>query len=123
MNEKLPDNRFREGDLRFDPIARKIEEIVYFAGDVPYRYIVDGYKSASFAEWELVKARNQNEVQEVKAILDKRYNRREKQYYYKIQLRGETKRKAGWYSHEDIVNDIGLRMLNKFLRIYEDNKK
>lgn len=47
---------FRQGDYRYEVKPRKIKEIFYYAGDVKYRYQLEGIKNASFKESQLIKA-------------------------------------------------------------------
>jgi hypothetical protein len=123
LNEKVS-GTFREGDYRYNPVPEMIEQVVYFSGDVNYRYILKGIKGVSFAEWELQKNNEvEEEVDEIKAVLSRKYNRKEKTYYYQIWMYGETKAKAGWYKRSDLVKDIGLTSIKELDLIYEDLKK
>ena len=93
LNEKLGGSKFREGDFRFDQVPRKIIKILYYSGDVPYRYMLADIHQASFSEWELKEADNvEEEVTEIKAVIDRKYNRKEKKYYYKLWMFGEKKK-------------------------------
>ena len=126
LNEKVHAIQgFREGDLRWDPIPVKVKKILYYDGDEPIRYMIDGVKNASFAEYQLklTKLDIQEEVDEIKAIIDKSYNRKEKMWFYRIQMYGESKRQAGWYSHSDLMETIDYAMLQNFLDDYEENKR
>jgi len=116
---------FREGDYRYNLIPEMIENVVYFSGDVNYRYIIKGVKGASFAEWELIKAEDEvtEEVSEIKSIISREYNRKNKKYFYQLQMYGESKAKAGWYERSDLVRDIGLSAVEELDNIYEDLKK
>jgi len=50
-----PTQNFRVGDYRWDKTPREIKELLYFIGDVPYRYIVEGHPNVSFTEKEMKK--------------------------------------------------------------------
>ena len=64
LNQKAKDSfgrnqsspNFRAGDYRFSPKEYTISQVLCFAGDIPYRYMVNGIKRASFAQNELRKA-------------------------------------------------------------------
>ena len=123
LNEKL-NGVFREGDLRYDPIPKKIKQILYFTGDVPNRYLLEGINETSYSEWELLKCNNvTDEVVEIKAILDINYNRKEKKYYYKLWMHNERKANAGYYERSLLVKDIGLTAVEELDNIYKDLKK
>jgi hypothetical protein len=44
---------FRAGDVVWEKEPRKITELLYFAGKVPYRYMLEGIDKASFTEAQL----------------------------------------------------------------------
>jgi hypothetical protein len=50
-----PTQNFRVGDYRWDKTPREIKELKYYIGDVPYRYIVEGFPNVSFTEKEMKK--------------------------------------------------------------------
>ena len=53
LGKKHTDNRFRMGDYRLSKKKYKITAIFYYAGDVPYRYQIEGLPGASYTEQEL----------------------------------------------------------------------
>jgi hypothetical protein len=120
LNEKLGGN-FRVGDLHFDPIPDKIVQIYLMEGNVNIRYMLDGIDHTSFPEWQLTRSKHKEAVREIKQILDIFYNRKEKEYYYKIQLFGEAQTKAGWYSKTDLLKTTDK--LQEFIDVYNANKK
>jgi len=126
LNEKQSGSVFREGDLKFDPVPLKIKSVLYYGANDGnnYRYLLDGINNASFAEWQLkISDIIEEPVVEIKAILDRNYNRKEKKYFYKIWMYGETKAKAGFYERSQLVKDIGLNAVKELDSIYEDLKK
>ena len=65
--------KFREGDARFDKQPRKIEKILLYSGGTgPYRYIVSGLPNASYTEAQLMPAKEEEELFEVKQLLSKK---------------------------------------------------
>jgi len=47
---------FRQSDFRYEVKPRKIKQIFYYAGKIPYRYQLEGIKNASFSESQLIPA-------------------------------------------------------------------
>jgi hypothetical protein len=107
LNEKVYGDNFRMGDNRFDAVPRLIKQIVYYSGDVTYRYLLKGLPNVSYAEHELMKAddvEGEDEIGEVKKILDKRFF--DEQDHYKIWFYEELKKDAGWYTRTDLMKTI-----------------
>ena len=125
LNEKQSTNSFREGDFRWSLLTYKIIQIVYFAGDVNYRYLLEGIKGTSFAEWELKPntLKIDEEVSEMKEIIDMSYNKKEKMWYYRIWMFDENKKDSGWYSHNDLLETVEEEKLNEFIDLYKSKKK
>ena len=123
LNEKMSGSVFRRGDYVYDPVPRQVEQTLYFAGDVNYRYIISDFPNTAFAEWELIKSDAIEQSNEIKQIRDKKYNRREKMYYYKIHYFGEKVAQADWMSRNDLIDDIGEEKLEEFIKIYDDKQK
>jgi len=53
---KKQSGTFRMGDFRYDVNPQKITRILYYAGDIPYRYMIEGIDNASFKDTQLMKA-------------------------------------------------------------------
>ena len=106
-------------------LTYKIIQIVYFAGDVNYRYLLEGIKGTSFAEWELKPntLKIDEEVSEMKEIIDMSYNKKEKMWYYRIWMFDENKKDSGWYSHNDLLETVEEEKLNEFIDLYKSKKK
>ena len=98
--------KFREGDYRYDPVPRKIAEVLYYPGDVPYRYMLKDIKGASYAEWQLKKSDTKEEVAEIKQILQRVYDVKEKVDKYKVWFYEEKKSNAGWYLKKDLPKKL-----------------
>jgi hypothetical protein len=47
---------FRQGDFRYEIDPRKVEQIFYYAGSIPYRYKLSGISNASFSESQMMEA-------------------------------------------------------------------
>jgi hypothetical protein len=124
LNEKQS-GKFRESDNRWDEVPRKVTKILYYSGDVPYRYMLSGIHQASYAEYELMPAPEDvtEEVAEIKAVLDRQYDRKEKTYSYHLWMYEEKKKNAGWYLRTSLVNDIGLYAVEELDNIFLQLKK
>ena len=71
FNKKVHGDKFREGDFRIDTVPRKIKRVLFYSGDVPHRYIVNGINGASFTDAELKKATSDVEKFVIKGIIGK----------------------------------------------------
>lgn len=125
LNEKQSTNIFRVGDFTFSPIPNKIKQIVYFSGDPAYRYLLEGIQGVSYAGWELIPntLKINEEVYEIKEIIDISYNRKEKMWYYRIQMFGESKKDSGWYSRVDLLKTMEKDKLEEFIDLYKSKLK
>ena len=56
VNGNKLSGKFRTGDLRYDPKARKVTRVLYYTGGNLHRYMVEGITNASYADDELFKA-------------------------------------------------------------------
>ena len=69
LGHKQPTSKFRMGDMRYDKIPKKITQILYYNGKIPYRYMLDGIKQASFTENQLMRANEEEQKWKVKKII------------------------------------------------------
>jgi hypothetical protein len=104
LNEKLHGDNFREGDVRWDIVPKKIKQVLYYPGKVPYRYLLNGIPNASFAEHQLKKADTDDELNEVKKVLDRRLF--DDEIHYKIWFYEEKKGEADWYPKSELIKFI-----------------
>ena len=98
--------KFREGDTRWDILPRKIIKVLYYVGRIPYRYIVDGIKNASYTENELMKSTDKEQKYFIKAILDKKMIN--KTLHYLIHWKGYKKSQSSWEPATSIKHDAPL---------------
>jgi hypothetical protein len=54
LGKKQPTANFRTGDYRWSAGTKKIKKILYYSGQIPYRYMLDGMPYVSFTENELL---------------------------------------------------------------------
>ena len=79
----------------------------------------------SYAEWELIPntLKTDEEVDEVKEFIDMSYNKKEKMWYYKIQMFGESKKDSGWYAHLDLLKTMEEDKIKDFIDLYKSKLK
>jgi hypothetical protein len=123
LNDTLNSDVFREGDYRWDVIPVKINEVLYYAGDVTYRYMINGIKNASFTEDKLMLAEDQEEDEqvEIKKIIDRRFFNDEENYH--IWMYGELRKDAGWYGREELLKTGNKKLLEDFDKEFDKKKK
>jgi hypothetical protein len=98
---------FRAGDYRFDTKnPRKIKQVLYYPKNI--RYILNGMLNVSFAESELLPAKQKEETYTVKKIIDKKTEN--KIVYYKIWWNKYKKADATWEPRTELIKD-GLKPL------------
>jgi hypothetical protein len=98
--EKL-NGTWREGDVRFDKQPRKIEKILlYSGGKSPYRYIVSGIPNASYTEAQLMPAKEEELLFEVKQLLKKGLI--DGEIHYLTWFYGEKKAESTWQPAEEL---------------------
>lgn len=86
---------FREGDMRWSVEPRRITKLLYYAGAVPYRYILNELPNVSYTENQLQLATGHTaETFEIKDIIGKR--QRNKKTEYLVWWQGYLKKDATW---------------------------
>jgi hypothetical protein len=108
LGNKQNTSSFRMGDYRFELVPKKIEKVVYYSGENPYRYILEGHSNVSYAEHELTKAKEQNEKYEIRDIIGKK--KENNRILYLIWWKGYTKKQATYVSRKSLIDD-GLKWL------------
>ena len=104
LGHKQNTKNFREGDYRWDKTPRKITQVLNYTGDVPFRYMVNGIKNASYTDFQLKKASERVEKFKVKKILNKRMDGRK--VLYLVWWYGELKKNATWQPRKELIKDI-----------------
>jgi hypothetical protein len=104
LGQKQPTANFRRGDYKMDRQPRKIEQVFVYAGDVPFRYQLNGLPHVSFAEWELKPAKEEEEMFEVRQFLKSRKVGNEVElltWYW-----GEKKKDASWQIRSEMIKYV-----------------
>ena len=101
--------KFRTGDMRWDLVPRRVVKVLYYAGKVPYRYMLDAFPNVSFTEKQLLPAKEEAAKFIIQKIIGKKIIK--KQVYYLIWWKGYLKKDATWESKKSLLEDIGDDLL------------
>lgn len=108
LGNKQPTEIFREGDYRYSRIPKKIVKVLYYTGDVPYRYMLEGIKNASYKASQLMRAdeKEKETKYKVKKLIGKKTMK--KKIYYLVWWDGYLKKDATWEPEDELIKD-GLK--------------
>jgi hypothetical protein len=107
-----PTKQWRVGDIAWEQSPRKIKEVLYYSGSVPYRYILSELDNVSFTEKQLKPSVEKEEKFVVKSIIDKR--KLNGRLEYKVWFKGYLKKDAEWIPRKTLVEDGFLMDLKDF---------
>ena len=108
--------KFRKGDLRFNiKVPAKVLKVLNYPNN--NRYILSGLPNVSYAEAELMKSNNTEELFEVKQLIDKKKVGRI--VYYKVWFLKELKKDAVWLKETQLRQDG----LSDYIEFYENQIK
>lgn len=108
--------KFRKGDIRYDYKApKKIIKVLNYPNN--NRYILNGLPNVSYAEAELIKSNNKEELVEVRQIIDKR--KVGKQIQYRVWWMRELKKQATWETEKALREDG----LDDYIEFFENKLK
>jgi len=105
LGHNQPTENFRSGDYRYERHPRKIVKVLPYSGAVPYRYLLEGIKEASFTKDQLIitKTKAKETKWQIKKILKSRKKR--KKIEYLVWWLGYLKKDATWQQITDLTND------------------
>ena len=112
---KQPTPNFRMGDVRYRTIPTKIIKILHYSGKVPIRYLLNGKPNVSYAESELLPAKEKVEKFIVRQIIDKKTVN--KKVFYKVWWKKYKKADSTWELKSDLIKD-GLQ---EYIDEFEDS--
>jgi hypothetical protein len=116
--QKYHNQKFRAGDVRYEVNEpRKIVRVVAYPSPNPWRYILQDLPNVSYAEAEIVPAKETEEKRIVKKIFDKMT--KDKIVYYKVWFKKEKKDQSLWLKKDQLIED-GLQ---EYIDQYENEKK
>jgi hypothetical protein len=123
LGHDQPTKNFRMGDYRWDiKQPRKIVQVIPYAGDVPWRYLLEGLNNVSFTKDQL-KLAPENEKESkfiVERILQKKTVK--KKDFYLIKWKKQKVSEAGWESKEKLIEDGIGDMIDEFEESIKDKK-
>jgi hypothetical protein len=119
----MQNTNFRQGDKRFELVPRKIKQVLMYSSPNPYRYILDGFENVSYAEAELIKAKETEVVENwiVSRLLDKKTVKG--QLYYLVKWKHLKVKDATWQSKADLIEDGLQDIINDFEQSLKDKAK
>ena len=104
LGNKQSTENFRMGDYHFSRFGRAIVDVLIYPETPTYRYMLEGIKSASYSENELMISKNETASKyKVKQIIGKKIVK--KITYYRIWWKGYKKELATWEPELDLRND------------------
>ena len=110
---KQPTSKFRVGDYRFSTVPKKIQQVLYYSGPIPYRYILDGMNNVSFTENQLIPSKEKHHKYIVEKIIGKKSVK--KRIYYLIKWKKYKINEATWEPKDKLLEDG----LDSFIKEYE----
>jgi len=118
FGNRLANSKFRQGDLRFEiNEPRKIVKVLAYSSKNPYRYILFDMPNVSYAEDELLKAKESVEKFIVKNIRDKRTNKGVTEYL--VHWKGKLVKDSTWEPKNKLLED-GLK---EYIDLFETKLK
>ena len=110
LGHKQNTKKFREGDYRFNTVAKKVIQVLPY-GD-QYRYMIDGIKNVAYAEWELKKADESVDKYVIKRIINKRKTKG--QIEYLIWWKNYLKKDSTWENKAELIKDGAIEYINEY---------
>ena len=118
FSRKLHNTNFRQGDNRFELIPRKVLQVLAYSSPNPWRYILNELPNVSYAEAELIPAKNETEEKFiVRKIIGKKTEK--KIIYYLVWWKKKLKKDATYEPRSKLLEDN----LDEYIKEYEDDIK
>jgi hypothetical protein len=117
ISESFKQNQIASQDLHNLP--KKIENVYYYSGAVPYRYMLEGMKFVSFPESELMPSKEEEQKFIIKKIIGKKILK--KKIYYLVWWKNEPKKDATWEPKAQLLEDGAL--IQEYMDEYENSVK
>ena len=113
LGHKQNTKNFRVGDYRYSQIPKKIIRVVSFTDKPYYRYILEGLPNTSYSEYELMKAKDEDETKyEVYKIIGKRTKKKKVEYL--IWWKNYRKNESTWEPEKNLIEDGFQDMINDY---------
>ena len=113
-------NIFRAGDYAFDTTPKKITSVLFFPGDIPFRYILEGLDNVSFTERQLMPAIEKETKYVVERIIGTRQKNKVKQVL--IKWKAYKIDQATWEPEKNIIEDVGNDSFKVMMNEYKSKK-
>jgi hypothetical protein len=123
FGNKYHNSTFRAGDNRYELVPRKIVKVLVYSSPNPWRYILNGYKNVSYAEAELMKAK-ETETEEkfvIKKIIDKRKVKSKIEYL--VHWKKYKKDESTWEPEKTLLEDGAHEYITQFEEELKEKKK
>ena len=104
LGNKQTTANFRVGDYRYDKIPQKITKVLYYDGAIPYRYLLDGIKTTSFTENQLMKSTENVQKWKVKQLIGRK--KIKGITYYLVWWKGYKKSEATYEPRNELLIDV-----------------
>jgi len=117
LGNKQPTANFRVGDYRWSYVPKKVKEVLYYSGAIPYRYMLDDMPYVSFTEKELMPSNETEQKWVVKKIIGKKIEK--KKIFYLVWFEGYKKAESTWEPKEQLIEDG----LSEYIKEYKDSQK
>lgn len=114
LNNKQNTPQFRTGDLRYNPVAKKIVKIIYMQDEPYYRYILDGVNNVSYSDYELIPSKEKTQKYEIKELISSKIIKNQK--HYLVWWKGYRKNKSTYVSRKELIQDLGKTHLNELVK-------
>jgi hypothetical protein len=111
LGHDQPTANFRVGDFRFEKTPRKITRVIIMNKNVPYRYMVEGIKNASFTDAQLMESKEEDTKYTIKKILGKKTQN--KKDYYLVWWNGYKKDQSTWEPKSELLKDITMEDIKR----------
>jgi hypothetical protein len=117
LGEKQPTANFRVGDFRWSPVPKKIKQVLYYTGAIPFRYMLDEMPEVSFTENQLMKSKEEEQKFVVKEIIGEKTQKKKK--YYQVWWKGYLKKDATFEPEDQLIEDG----LEDYITAFKEKKK
>jgi hypothetical protein len=118
LGQKQPTAKFRTGDFRWSPVPKKIKQVFYYTGAIPFRYMLDEMPEVSFTENQLMKSKEEEQKFVVKEIIGEKTQKKKK--FYLVWWKGYKKdTESTWEPEEQLIEDG----LEDYIQQFKDKKK
>jgi hypothetical protein len=104
LGEYQPTERFREGDLRWDPLPKKVVAVLSFPSNrIPFRYVLEGYPNVSYTDAELKPSTAVDATYVVERLLDEK--RIDGVPHVLVKWKGWKVKDSTWESKQQLLDD------------------